>query len=1141
MFKLKCIDFPWDKYELTTGAYRLGRAKDNEIVLEDASVAAHQCEIVVTGSTITLRDLSSEHETYVDEQRVEYTRIQVGQTLRLGTLRMRLEGDDPVAAAAAPTTSHVQAQKTAEPIHWGRYIKTAALTLLLLAGLAAITTLIFTRWSSGGNRSRPAPGAQAGNKSRAEPASNDADEEAAPPAKRATAPPPAPKQVFNPRETNRPPIVDINAADIEMRRGDFVLAEPFLHRALQNQRKILGPENPEVTKTLHSLGRVHRALGQFKEAEPIMQEALKNVQKARPPEHPETATALNNLGELYLANGQLAKAAPLLNRAAQIRERTLSPDDPDLGESLNNLAALNSAQGNPAKARPLLERSLKILDQNQSSNDPNLAQSLNNLADLHQALGEPAKAEPLLQRALKMKERALRTNDSSIAVTLNSLAALHAAKGDYPKAEPLAQRALQIAENAFGPEHPNTVTGLDNLASIDQKMGNTAKAAPLYQRAAKIAEKTLGPEHPKTALNLSKLAEIFACPENQTNGPPLAKQALSAKLKLLTALVWYASEEQRLAYRNYANPYTLAASVRDAPELMLGLLRYKGVIIESLLEDRSLARAKLSPDDRVLLDKRRAAREGLAQLAFETPKDSDQKTQENRQADMQTLAAYLTMLEDGLDRTASGAGRAVRSLNTAVGKVKLAIPDHGVLLEMVRYSRCVGNGQWETGYGAMVLTPIEGPTLVPLANADEIEKNVAAYQAFLQESEANSANGAVTAAEPSSGQPAAAAPAASNERDQSLSVLLRALYQQLWAPIERFLPPETKIVIISPDAALNFVPFAALLNSADEFIAQKHSLRYVSSGRDLLGEKKAPGKGGLLILGNPTFSAQSLVGAPGSETNSAATPNVDRPELQTLRLPALASSTQEVARLETQAQSWGWPVRVAVGAEASESQLASANSPRILHLATCGFCLSDSTENAGIEERPNAAQIEPFERVSYVTTPETGSLLPESAKLFAGAKPLKNPIQRSGVALAGAQATLAAWTQGDAPPPGNDGIVTAEELGALKLEGTDLVVLSACDPGIEPVRSSDAILALRRAFIQAGAQHLLIRLRPSMDVETVKLMDEFYERYHRNNNAPQAFAENQRDWLVRLRRDHGLAAAVSVAAPFVLSSRGPAQ
>jgi hypothetical protein len=57
----------------------------------------------------------------------------------------------------------------------------------------------------------------------------------------------------------------------------------------------------------------------------------------------------------------------------------------------------------------------------------------------------------------------------------------------------------------------------------------------------------------------------------------------------------------------------------------------------------------------------------------------------------------------------------------------------------------------------------------------------------------------------------------------------------------------------------------------------------------------------------------------------------------------------------------------------------------------------------------------------------------------------------------------------------------------------------------------------RRGFVQAGAQNLLMTLWPVFDVPSGELMVNFYSRLHQDNNPPQALAEVQRDWLIKLR------------------------
>jgi CHAT domain-containing protein len=81
-------------------------------------------------------------------------------------------------------------------------------------------------------------------------------------------------------------------------------------------------------------------------------------------------------------------------------------------------------------------------------------------------------------------------------------------------------------------------------------------------------------------------------------------------------------------------------------------------------------------------------------------------------------------------------------------------------------------------------------------------------------------------------------------------------------------------------------------------------------------------------------------------------------------------------------------------------------------------------------------------------------------------------------------------------------------------------------------------MGLRRGFIQSGATNLLMTLWPISDETTVQIMTDFYDAAFKNGDAPQALADAQRDWLVKLRKEHGLLAAVRLAGAFIISSQG---
>jgi len=146
-------------------------------------------------------------------------------------------------------------------------------------------------------------------------------------------------------------------------------------------------------------------------------------------------------------------------------------------------------------------------------------------------------------------------------------------------------------------------------------------------------------------------------------------------------------------------------------------------------------------------------------------------------------------------------------------------------------------------------------------------------------------------------------------------------------------------------------------------------------------------------------------------------------------------------------------------------------SPRLLHLATHGFFLAIESPT-----RPAADEIEDIAFAS------------RRSSRFAGPLP-ENPLLRCGLALAGANT----WLQGGLmTDDAEDGILTAEDVTALNLVDTQLVVLSACETGLGEATAGEGVHGLCRAFVLAGAKTLIISLWKVPDAQTCELMEEFY-------------------------------------------------
>jgi hypothetical protein len=143
------------------------------------------------------------------------------------------------------------------------------------------------------------------------------------------------------------------------------------------------------------------------------------------------------------------------------------------------------------------------------------------------------------------------------------------------------------------------------------------KAEPLYQQALRIFQKVLGPEHPNTAPVLENLALLEFDLERIDEATALARQASAAELTILSKIFSFTSEEQRLAYLDIFHPYSLFPFLNGTEsDLAAAVLRYKGVVLDSIVEDRLLAEATQGSEDQKLVEQLNLDKSQLGQLLY---------------------------------------------------------------------------------------------------------------------------------------------------------------------------------------------------------------------------------------------------------------------------------------------------------------------------------------------------------------------------------------------------------------------------------------------------------------------------------------------------------------------------------------------
>jgi CHAT domain-containing protein/Tfp pilus assembly protein PilF len=852
-----------------------------------------------------------------------------------------------------------------------------------------------------------------------------------------------------------------NLALLYKTTGAYAKAEPLYKRALAIREKALGPENPSTAASLNNLAVLYRAIGAYAEAEPLYQRALAIAEKALGPEHPGTAYPLNNLAALYRTTGAYATAEPLYQRALAIREKALGLEHPDTARSLNNLAVLYRATGAYAKAESFYKRALAITEKALGPDHPDTANRLNNLAGLYRATGDYTRAEPLYQRALEIYEKTLGPEHPETAHPLNSLAALYRDSGAYVKAEPLFRRALAIREKALGPEHPDTASSLNNLAVMYRALGAYNRAERLHRRALAIREKALGREHPFTAVSLNNLALLYRTTGDYVRAEPLLARAQSINEINTVRFLLSGDETRKRAYLqqrrgdaySYASFSLAAAGPRARALGLTAVLQYKGRVLDAMADSVALLRRSVDPIDLALFDELAAVAQQLSTLTFRGPGNLSASAYRER---LDTLAREQERLERELSARSTAFRQAVAPI-TLEG-VRQRLPADAALVEWFRFhpfdpKMKDEKTQWGAPrYVAYVLRREGDPSAIDLGAAQDIDKLVNDFRVALSD------------------------PAGTSYKEVG-----QKLFEKLVKPLQSSLSGINRL-LLSPDGALNLLPFAALMDEHGEYVAQHSELTYLTSGRDLLSlAAPAPARGSPVVMADPDYG-QSTSGPP-RDIGLYRSSDLDRSGLVFTPLAGTAAEAKALqGLLKLGAQ------ELLTGADATEEKLKGLHGPRILHVATHGFFLSDQQVAAGA-----------LQPVSFGT--ETPPLPPG-----------ENPLLRSGLALAGANARRSGES--------DDGILTAAEAAQLDLRGTQLVVLSACETGLGQVEEGEGVYGLRRALVLAGAQAQLVSLWKVADSATQALMVDYYERLLKGEGRSAALREAQKAMIANPTTQH---------------------
>ncbi len=770
-------------------------------------------------------------------------------------------------------------------------------------------------------------------------------------------------------------------------------------------------------------------MGKYAKAESSYNTALDVYAKSVGLQHPAAAQAMSNLAGLYATLGNYQRSEQLQRQALDILEKTYGMYHLRVAWSVEKMGGLYAASRDYRQSLQRYRQSLDIVEKTVGPEHPEAANCLDGMGWAYYALGSYAEAGECCRRALAIREKALGATHAHVAHSLLNLAKLSQAAGDYGRAEALYTRALSIYEKALGPNHPRVASCFDSLAALRGALND-------YQGAFAFGLKA-------QAVNQVVLDQVMDIPSEDLKIKYLTtkEQSLHTFISLVAQQLGAQPPAVRSAFDVWAQRKGLV--LESQKRLYEGLIFYEDPEALKTFQELERVRARMST------------------LAFSQPEKENLGAYRKQ---MEDLEREKEKLVERLTRLSRAFALQKKFVAADAETIARALPDRAALVEFARintvnFGAKGRKGRWlPARYLAFVLHSGKGGEvrMVDLGDAAEIDAAVARFKT-----------------EVAAGRRAPQA----GGRDPS-----QRLYELVFRPITRELGSATEI-FISPDGNLNLIPFEVLRGPGDRFLIEDYNFNYLAASRDVLAFNEIKsGTGTALLMGDPDFdlgedkkeSALKKLALKGPSREGQARRSVEMRGLQFSRLPGTREEILAIRGLLGKNESESY-----IGEEAMEEVLRARGTPRILHLATHGFFLEDA-------KRPEVSEVEDFMDDRGSVGAEAPA--PTAVAVAVSVAGFKNPLLRSGIALAGANRS----TAGAGETQGSEGIVTAEKILGLKLWGTEMVVLSACETGLGDVRTGEGVYGLRRAFAQAGAKSVVMSMWSVPDAETKELMIEFY-------------------------------------------------
>ena len=767
--------------------------------------------------------------------------------------------------------------------------------------------------------------------------------------------------------------------------------------------------------------------------------------------NPQYATALHVMGVYYIRALQYEDALPACLEALDIRRKVLGSDNGDYAKTLNNVVVLFTGVGDFAKAKIYAKESLLLREKKYGTESLEYATGLLTYSNACFGLLEFDKAADLVIELLAIREGKLGKEDVRYYSVLNYLGVIYVEMGDLDKAVDCMESSIDLllAANGQNKLDRNYCTYLSNLAVALGKTGDFERELAVAQEAVELL--------PPTETNLTILGVAYLDNHQYEKAVEITLKVNNILRSQLSTAAVYLPGHQLFGHLNTKQGVLTGILTdglnygTDYPALAGAcyddLLLFKGIGLSS---QRFLEEAAALQDTGIAqaVQDWAAARKGLSEAYAQLS---------FRPEDLQKMEDEAVVLETRLLKQVGGFADALRQ--STWQEVQKALKPGEAAIEFIDFpyrKAGIAYPGAEQLYAAWVVRPefpvpvaiklCFGPELAAILPADSLRNEPFLHRAY-------------------HGQ---------------MTVDGRSLADLLWSPL---LPSLQGVhtVYYSPASRLHYLNIAAIAPDGKTPLAATIDFRRVLSTRTLaLPKTDESTNKNAVLFGAIDFDADSLALATAAETFPENNPEMAGTRGGKWRF--LRGSEKEVGDIAPQLRNKGFTVEKRSGTKAGEDFFQKyrkpGNAPYILHIATHGFALP------------------------MFQNKNSPAALPDNAFTTSS-----NVMMKSGLVLSGGNH---AWMTGKPYEGMPDGILTSQEVGQLNLNGTELVVLSACETGLGEILGNEGVFGLQRAFKIAGAHYIIMSLWKVPDQETQELMTLFYKKWLEDKmTIPDAFRAAQ--------------------------------